>query len=364
MHSVNEAMKKRLTDPNRTGQASSTSPGSRRADISLYDMQVLANDRARVAFRYRSEPAPSSLEIDSYITATWQGRLHGVNETYKIAKIEDPGAIGGNYVLAEVEVRSTTRPFAESERLSKINPTLFSDRADGSLWEVTQRGDNKFLARKDNIEIEGELRAEFARQASNRGRGSPLKILDHVVEALTSLVEDKDLVAYYHGGQRHEGTVIAANEQTHVWIKPTDQLTPLRLARKDVHSIIRKAEETEQQRSQNLFEYYARVYGPEFAKQLVFGEPPAITESPKLAGLEDDDLPPLDPRVLRALEEVRRLDFREHDTVCKQALQLIDKTITDPPNPARKYLPAHTKDFVTTQKLLETVVKKLQQALP
>lgn len=234
----------------------------RRADIYIADYRLLSNTSAYILFGYDNQfGVPSVEDIQTAVVRDFEGRI-----TPALSTAEAHPDYGAVKVIADMVL--PTRPYNDSNQMVAVANTVFIDQEMGQTWDLVEGADGiKYLQRKTEDDIGEILKARKQRMMSTASvRGLEFgEAINAGVEAAVG-----DHVRFYADSAIHSGEVFNVGLNK-VAVK-TDAGN-YEIAPEAVLDRIYIAAEAEELDKKKLREYYAKIYGPEYADKLVGPHP-------------------------------------------------------------------------------------------
>lgn len=226
-----------------------------RSDLHLADWRELSTGAAQVLIGYDTRVGtPKREEINAFVVKKFDGELMADVKTAR------DHAIGG--VSLVVKKTARTLPLSEKDRMKKISATVFMDTTLNDSWEVKDRDGKKVLVRMMQDDISSIISARRSRMAVSASVS-----FEKIGKGELEFTEG-DTVAFYSDGSEQTGVVMGfVGAMTSV---KTDNGT-IRVPTTSVYEVIEVNAMSDADRKQQIFDYYSKVYGPDYAAQMVEG---------------------------------------------------------------------------------------------
>jgi len=234
--------------------------GVERHDLVLTDHLAADKATAKVLIRYDSKFGdPTAEQVQRYVNTISKGVFVPQMESAKIHK--DPGCVS-----VIVSMHRFTRELKHKEGMMKISGSCFIDTETDSTWEIAESETKgvKFLQRVNEENIDHILAERRKRIGVLPNAGK--FCFANVVNAGVLSVSKGDYVQFYQN-QLRKGEVTKTG-QTEVSITADDGEIFV-VSPTSITSIIRKSDASQKEQDQKNLDFYSKIYGPDFAKELM-----------------------------------------------------------------------------------------------
>ena len=234
--------------------------GMARNDMALADFNMVDSANANLLIAY-AKAVPTNEEIARFVTATFKGKAYPIMETTRAYELQ-------KCVAVTVKAPQLTRALEDGDKMMKITAQSFLDVNDGAEWQIKTNATTgaKFLARALEEDFESIIAAHKASRAT-----CPIVTASanfEKVEASYLMANEDDLVKFFDGNGMQCGTVKEVmpdgqsvkivNEEGELYVVPKTSIT----------QIIRKDPAEQQKIDQDMENFYAHIFGEQYAKEL------------------------------------------------------------------------------------------------
>lgn len=231
-----------------------------RQDIALADYRMIDGSHADVLLAYASA-VPSLEEISKFITVAFKGDAYPVLET---ARSYERNKVVGITLSA----RQLTRSLQDSDKMMAITASSFLDVNDGAEWKVETNATTgtKYLARALDEDFEGIISAHKASRSE-----CPFVTADANFESVTAgflMANENDFVKFFDGHSTQCGTIKTVSPDGETVKIINDEGEIYAVPKTSILQIIRKDPEEQQQITQDMESFYAKIWGPAYASDL------------------------------------------------------------------------------------------------
>jgi len=239
--------------------------GSARPDLALADYRMIDATHADILVAY-AKSVPNNAELSTFVTASFKGKAFPIFETARVYDLQK--VVGITIVPPQI-----TRPLADKDKMMKITASTFLDVNDSSEWGLATNASTgvQYLARSMEEDFEGIIKARKARLGSNSAVTASSNFSAVTASYLTA--NEDDFVKFFDGNGIRTGTIKQVMPDNNT-LKIMDDEGELYVVRREsVTQIIRKDPDEVKKITDDMQEFYSKIWGPGFAADLMKNGP-------------------------------------------------------------------------------------------
>lgn len=238
--------------------------GTARADLALSDYRMLDKSHADILVAYTKE-IPCDKELADFVTASFKGKAYPLFETARV--YEQQKVVGITVVPPQM-----TRSQKDSGKMMKMTASTFLDVNDNSEWNLVKNPSTgvSYLARALAEDFESIIKARKVRLGSNMSVTASANFTCVTASYLTA--NENDYVKFYDGTTR-TGTIKEVFPDGVTLKIMDDEGTTYLIKRESVLQVIRKDPEETKKITEDMVDFYSKIWGKDFATQLLKNGP-------------------------------------------------------------------------------------------